>query len=135
MSKRVLIVEDDPLNMRLVNDLLVSRGYKVSQAGTAREAIRLTYARHPDLILMDFHLPDGSGLDVTRRLKQDDRTKDIPIIALTASVHGEDQAEARKSGCDAFLAKPVAVNEFLRIVSEFLSRVSDRNRSRSGGAG
>jgi two-component system, cell cycle response regulator DivK len=126
IRRRVLIVEDNPLSVKLFSDLLDTRGCEVFQAGTAREAVKLAHDHLPDLILMDMHLPNGSGLDAIRRLKQDDRTKSIPIIVLTASSIGRDQANAREAGCDAFLVKPIMVPEFLRTIDGFLSRVSER---------
>jgi two-component system, cell cycle response regulator DivK len=124
IRRRVLVVEDNPLSTKLFSALLEARSCNVFQAGTAREAVKLAHEHLPDLILMDMRLPDGSGLDVTRRLKQDDRTKTIPIIVLTASAIGRDQVDAREAGCDAFLAKPIVVHEFLRTIDEFFSRVS-----------
>jgi two-component system, cell cycle response regulator DivK len=126
IRRRVLVVEDNPLSVKLFSDLLDVRGCEVFQAGTAREAVKLAHDHLPDLILLDMRLPDGSGLDVAGRLKQDDQTKSIPIIVLTASSLGRDQADARGAGCDAFLVKPIAVQEFLRTIDEFLSRVSGR---------
>jgi two-component system, cell cycle response regulator DivK len=122
-GKRALVVEDNPLNMRLFCDLLDGVGCEVFQAFKASEVVKLAYKCHPDLILMDLRLPDGSGLDVTRRLKQDDRMKTIPIIALTASAIAGDRAAAYESGCDAFLEKPIVIDEFLRTIDEFLPRV------------
>jgi two-component system, cell cycle response regulator DivK len=121
--KRILVVEDNPLNRKLFTDLLEDRGYEVLQASTRAEAVRLGHEHHPDLILMDVRLPDGSGLEATRQLKRDDRTKEIPIIILTASPLDEDQAKARESGCDAFLSKPIVVRDFLLTVNEFLLHV------------
>ena len=110
--------------MKLFNDLLRSRGCEVLQAGTANDGMRLAYNSLPDLILTDIRLPDGSGLEVTRRLKQDQRTEAIPIVVLTASLTGEDQAKILESGCDAFLAKPIVVRDFLRIVDDILARTA-----------
>ena len=119
-GKRALVVDDNPLNMRLFSDLLDGLGCEVFRASTVRDAIKLAHECRPDLILMDIRLPDGSGLDVTRRLKQDDRTKTIPIIALTASALTGDRASAYESGCDAFLEKPIVIDEFLRTIDDFL---------------
>ncbi len=121
VGRWVLVVEDNPLSMKLFSDLLDARDCRVLQAGTATEAARLVHEHHPDLILMDVRLPDGSGLDLTRSLKRNPGTKDIPIIVLTASGIGQGEAEARDSGCDGFLEKPIAVGAFVRAVDEFLA--------------
>ena len=82
--KRILIVEDNKIDMRLLKDILESRGYETFQAEDGLEAIKLAFAGLPDLILMDIKLPEISGLEVTRRLKGDDRSRHIPIVAVTA---------------------------------------------------
>ena len=107
--------------MILLNDFLEFHGYETLTTGHGREAIRLIQDNKPDLILMDIQLPDLSGLDVTRLLKQDDQTKAIPIIAVTAFAMPEDEAEALKSGCDAYIAKPVILHNLLRTIDSFLS--------------
>lgn len=132
IRRRVLVVEDNPLSLKLFSALLDARGCEVFQAETAKLAIKLAHKQLPDLILMDMRLPDGSGLDVTQRLKQEPRTKSIPIIVLTASSIGRDQTDAREAGCDAFLVKPIMVHEFLRMIDEFLSRVSGSTRRSDG---
>ena len=83
-SKRILIVEDNKLDVRLLKDILERRGYETLQTGDGLEAINLAFATLPDLILMDIQLPELSGLEVTRRLKGDYRSKEIPFIAVTA---------------------------------------------------
>ena len=82
--KRILIVEDNKIDMRLLKDILESRGYETFQAEDGLEAINLAFPGLPDLILMDIKLPEISGLEVTRRLKGDDRSRHIPIVAVTA---------------------------------------------------
>jgi two-component system, cell cycle response regulator DivK len=89
-----------------------------------REAIKLTQDNKPDLILMDIQLPDLSGLDVTRLLKQDDQTKCIPVIAVTGFAMPGDEAAALKSGCDAYIAKPVILHNLLRTIDSFVSPFS-----------
>ena len=86
--KRILIVEDHKLDVRLLKDILEWRGYETLQTGDGLEAINLAFANLPDLILMDIQLPDISGLEVTRRLRGDDRSRRIPIVAVTAFCHG-----------------------------------------------
>ena len=119
--KRILIVEDNDLSVMLLNDFLVVHGYETLEAGHGLEAIKLTQDNKPDLIIMAIQLPDLSGLDVTRILKQDDQTKCIPIIAVTAFAMPGDEAKALESGCDAYIAKPIIVDNLVRTVDSFLS--------------
>ncbi len=132
VRSRVLIVEDNPLSMKMFSDLLEARGCEIFQAGTATKAARLVHEHHPDLILMDVQLPDGSGLDLTRSLKRAPRTKDIPIIVVTAS--GVGQREADDSGCDAYLEKPIMVDAFLHAIDGFLFASSTARDAEAGPA-
>ena len=118
--RRVLVVEDHLLSIKLFSVLLETRGYEVLQAGTITEAVKLAHGHVPDLILLDMRLPDGSGLDVMQRLRQDNRTENIPIIVMTASPIDRDQADAHEAGCNAFLVKPIMVHDFLRTIDQFL---------------
>ena len=120
-AKRILVVEDNPLNLKLLIDLLGAHGYETLATGDGLEAIHLAREHHPDLILMDLQLPDVSGLEVTRWLKEDDRTKGIPIIAVTAFAMSGDERRALGSGCDGYVAKPIMVRDFLKMVADFLS--------------
>jgi two-component system, cell cycle response regulator DivK len=105
--KRILIVEDNKIDLRLLRDILVVHGFETLQTGDGLEAINLAWANLPDLILMDIRLPHLSGLEVTRRLRDDDRSKEIPIIAVTAFAMKWHEREALDSGCDAYLSKPI----------------------------
>jgi two-component system, cell cycle response regulator DivK len=105
----------------LLRDILVMHGYETLQTGYGLEAINLAWANLPDLILMDIRLHDVSGLEVTRRLKDDDRSKRIPIIAVTAFAMEWHEREALDAGCDAYLSKPITIFGFLRTVESFLS--------------
>lgn len=118
--RRVLVVEDHPLSIKLFSVLLETRGYEVLQAGTITEAVNVAQAHVPDLILLDMRLPDGSGLDVMQRLRQHERTENIPIIVVTASPIDRDRADAHEAGCNAFLVKPIMVHDFLRTIDQFL---------------
>ena len=120
--KRVLIVEDNKADVRLLKDILESRGYDTLQTGDGLEAISLALAHLPNLILMDIQLPEISGLEVTRRLKDDDRCRHIPIVAVTAFAMGWHEREALDSGCDAYIAKPISILGFLNTVESFLPR-------------
>ncbi len=123
--KRILIVEDNETDVRLLKDILETRGYKILQTGDGLEAIDLAVVNLPDLILMDIQLPDMSGLEVTRRLRGDERSRRIPIIAVTAFAMGWHEREALDSGCDAYISKPISIFGFLRTVESFLSRFSN----------
>ena len=123
--KRILIVEDNDTDVRLLKDILETRGYNILQTRDGLEAIELAVVNLPDLILMDIQLPDMSGLEVTRRLRGDDRSRRIPIIAVTAFAMGWHEREALDSGCDAYISKPISMLGFLRTVESFLPRFSN----------
>ena len=120
--KRILIVEDNETDVRLLRDILEWRGYETLQTGNGLEAINLAFANLPDLILMDIQLPEISGLEITRRLKGDDRSRRIPIVAVTAFAMGWHEREALDSGCDGYISKPISVLGFLNTVESYLSR-------------
>ena len=119
--KKVLIVEDNELNMKLFNDLLVAHGYGTLQTRDGTEALALARQHRPDLILMDIQLPEVSGLQVTRWLKKDDVLRSIPVIAVTAFAMKGDEEKIRDGGCEAYIAKPISVSSFLETVERFLS--------------
>jgi two-component system, cell cycle response regulator DivK len=118
--KRILIVEDDRLSLIVLRQLLMAEGYEILQSSEGWDGINRARNEQPDLIVMDIRLPDISGLDATLLLKQDDQTKNIPIVAVTALVTPEDQANALENGCDAYIAKPVNIANLLRTVELFL---------------
>src|SRR3954452_2481666 len=119
-SKTVLIVEDNELNMKLFNDLLEAHGYYTLQTKDGVEAPRMARAHRPDLILMDIQLPEVSGLEVTKWLKEDDELRSIPIIAVTAFAMKGDEQKIRDGGCEAYIAKPISVSTFLQTVKSYL---------------
>jgi FOG: CheY-like receiver len=121
MSKTVLIVEDNDLNMKLFNDLLQANGYGTLQTKDGREALDLARKHRPDLILMDIQLPEISGLEITRMLKSDDELKAIPVIAVTAFAMKGDEEKIREGGCEGYIAKPISVANFLQTVGKFLA--------------
>ncbi|CCQ75164.1 response regulator [Magnetospira sp. QH-2] len=121
MAKKILIVEDNDLNMKLFNDLLQAQGYDTVQTPDGRKVLDLARAESPDLILMDIQLPEISGLEVTRLLKLDDGLQNIPVIAVTAFAMKGDEEKIREGGCDGYIAKPISVPEFIATVSTFLS--------------
>ena len=118
--KRVLIVEDNELNMKLFNDLLEAHGYFTLQTKDGVEALRMARQHRPDLILMDIQLPEVSGLEVTKWLKEDDDLRSIPVIAVTAFAMKGDEEKIREGGCEAYIAKPISVASFMRTVERFL---------------
>jgi two-component system cell cycle response regulator DivK len=120
--KRILIVEDNEIDVRLLKDILETRGYNILQTKEGLEAIDLAVVNLPDLILMDIQLPHMSGLEVTRRLRSDERSRRIPIVAVTAFAMGWHEREALDSGCDAYISKPISILGFLRTIESFLSR-------------
>ena len=103
-----------------MNDLLNVQGYEILKTSEGLEAIDLARDKQPDLILMDIKLPDICGLDATRLLKQDDLTKSIPIIAVTAFATPGDETKALESGCDGYITKPVFIQNLLRTIGSFL---------------
>ena len=121
IRKRVLIVEDNDLNMKLFNDLLVAHGYGTLQTKDGTEALALARQYRPDLILIDIQLPEVSGLQVTQWIKSDDVLRSIPVIAVTAFAMKGDEEKIRDGGCEAYIAKPISVSSFLRTVERFLS--------------
>jgi two-component system cell cycle response regulator DivK len=119
--KRVLIVEDNDLNMKLFHDLLEAHGYATLQTKDGMEALRIARQHRPDLILMDIQLPEVSGLEVTKWIKEDDELKSIPVIAVTAFAMKGDEEKIRDGGCEDYIAKPISVAKFLETVQRFLS--------------
>jgi len=120
MAKTVLVVEDNELNMKLFHDLLEASGYDIVQTRNGLEAIDLAREHHPDLILMDIQLPEVSGLEVTKWIKEDDELRTIPVIAVTAFAMKGDEERIRQGGCEAYLSKPISVNTFLETVKSYL---------------
>jgi len=120
MSKTILIVEDNELNMKLFNDLLQAHGYDTVQTMDGRDAIKLAREHKPDLVLMDIQLPEISGLEVTKMMKADDDLKSIPVIAVTAFAMKGDEEKIREGGCEGYIAKPISVPTFLETVAQFL---------------
>jgi two-component system cell cycle response regulator DivK len=120
-KKTVLIVEDNELNMKLFNDLLEAHGYATLKTAHGNEAMELARRHRPDLILMDIQLPEISGLEVTKWLKEDPELRAIPIIAVTAFAMKGDEEKIRQGGCEAYIAKPISVTKFLETVERFLN--------------
>jgi len=116
----ILLVEDDPLLRHAFRLLLEDAGYVVREAGTAAETLASVAELIPDLILLDVGLPDRSGLDVTRELRAQTDTQNIPIVALTGRVGPDEQRECMEAGCTSYLAKPLEAKELLKRLPEFM---------------
>jgi len=120
MSKKILIVEDNELNMKLFCDLLEAHDYETIQTRDGMAAIDLAREHHPDLILMDIQLPEVSGLEVTKWIKEDENLRKIPVVAVTAFAMKGDEEKIREGGCEAYIAKPISVSHFLDTVKYYL---------------
>ena len=118
-TKTVLIVEDNELNMKLFHDLLEAHGYNILQTKDGMEALDIAREHHPDLILMDIQLPEISGLEVTKWLKEDTDLAHIPVVAVTAFAMKGDEERIREGGCEAYISKPISVTNFLETVKRF----------------
>lgn len=118
---RILIIEDNPVNMRLALFLLEKQGHHVLQASDAEQGLRFAHEHSPDLILMDVQLPGMDGLAATRLLKNNVVTQSIKVIALTAFAMRGDEEKIRAAGCDGYLAKPIRYQEFLAMVGQMLA--------------
>jgi len=120
MSKTVMIVEDNELNMKLFHDLLEAYGYHPIGTRNGIEALDLARKHRPHLILMDIQLPEVSGLEVTKWLKEDAELKAIPVVAVTAFAMRGDEERIREAGCEAYLSKPIPVPQFIETIRRFL---------------
>ncbi len=120
MQKSVMIVEDNELNMKLFNDLLEANGYRTIKTRNGLEALDLARLHRPNLILMDIQLPEVSGLEVTKWLKEDDELHAIPVIAVTAFAMKGDEERIRQGGCEAYISKPISVAKFVETVKSYI---------------
>jgi two-component system cell cycle response regulator DivK len=120
MSKKILVVEDNELNMKLFHDLLEAHGYETVQTSNGNEVLDICRREKPDLILMDIQLPEVSGLDVTRWLKGDAELKSIPVIAVTAFAMKGDEQKIREGGCEDYISKPISVTGFIETIQKYL---------------
>ena len=122
MTKRILIVEDNEKNMKLVRDILQHKGYTTLEASSGEEGWRMAQQHRPDLILMDIQLPDTSGIEVLRRIRADTSFDAIAVVAVSASVMPDEQHKIVTSGFDAFVTKPISLKPFLETVKRFALR-------------
>jgi two-component system cell cycle response regulator DivK len=123
-KKKILLVEDDFMNMRLAEHILEGEGYTVLRATTAQEALRKIESTFPDLILMDVQLPDMDGMTVVRILREKPSTRDITILALTACAMKGDRERILQRGCNGYISKPIDVQDFINTVRRFLSPIT-----------
>ena len=119
---KVLIVEDNPVNMELAQDLLEIQGYQVQTAATAEEGIRIAHAEIPDLVLMDISLPGMDGLEAMRRLKREPDTRNIPVVCMTAHAMEGDMEKAMQEGASGYITKPIDTREFAAQVASYLNQ-------------
>ena len=129
MKKKVLIVEDNELNMKLFNDLLEAHGIETIQTRDGRQAFGLAKAHRPDLLIMGIQLPEVSGLDITKMIKEDPDLKSIPVIAVTAFAMKGDEQKIREGGCEDYISKPISVARFIEIVRRYLEKVETGGQS------
>jgi len=128
MKEKILIVEDNPQNMRLVEMTLKGGGYALLKATNGEEALDLATREQPDLIIMDMQLPKVSGLEVTKRLRQISAFDHIPIIALTAYAMEGEREKFIEAGCDAYLSKPISTRELPGMVTTILQQRQNDNK-------
>ncbi len=120
MSRTVLVVEDNELNMKLFHDLLEAHGIETVETRDGSEVLDLARKHKPDLILMDVQLPEVSGLEVTKWLKDDEELKTIPVIAVTAFAMKGDEQKIRDGGCEDYISKPISVTNFIEVIQKYL---------------
>lgn len=121
-TRKVLVVEDNELNMRLFCDLLDAYGFRTFQCRDGAKAVEIARQEQPDLIIMDIQLPEVSGLDITRWLKDDDKVAHIPVLAVTAFAMRADEKRVREAGCEGYLSKPIQIATFIKAVEALMPK-------------
>ena len=132
MTHKILIVEDNPMNMRLIEMILKSEDYVLLKATDGEEALAIAAIDHPDLVLMDIRLPRLSGLEVARKLKKNTQLSHIPIIALTAHAMKGDMEKAMEAGCDSYVSKPIDTRQLPKLVANLLSAQHPQEKVKPG---
>jgi CheY-like chemotaxis protein len=122
-AARILIVDDNPTNLKLASDVLECAGFEVFTAEDAENALWVIQQAMPDMVLMDIALPGMDGLTLTRQLKSEPATRDIRIIALTAFAMKGDEQKAREAGCDGYITKPIDTRNLPGQVTQYLKPV------------
>lgn len=123
-AKRVLVVEDNELNLKLFNDLLDAHGYKTIEVRDGRNAYDIVGKEVPDLVIMDIQLPYISGIDVIKKIKTDKKLKHIPILAVTAYAMKDDEEKIKEAGCEDYLSKPIDIASFIEKVKRYVQAES-----------
>ena len=126
-KKKIFIVEDNELNLKLFNDILKANNFETAYTQDGFEAISLIKKQMPDTILMDIQLHGISGFDIIKEIKLDDDIKNIPIIVVTAFAMKDDKKRIMDSGCEAYIAKPISINPFIDTVSKYANRILEVN--------
>jgi two-component system cell cycle response regulator DivK len=121
MSHSILLVDDNEMNLKLAQDILVASGYEVRAAALGEQAVEMARARRPDLILLDIRLPDIDGLEVLRRLRSFPEMKDVPIVAMTAQAMPDEIESFVAAGCDGYIQKPISLKTFRAEVQRHLT--------------
>ncbi|MEG8099431.1 response regulator [Candidatus Liberibacter brunswickensis] len=120
MVKKVMIVEDNELNMKLFRDLIETSGYIAIQTRGGLEALELARQYKPDIIIMDIQLPEISGLEITKKIKEDSELREIPVIAVTAFAMKGDEERIRNGGCEAYISKPISLSIFMETIRNYI---------------
>jgi two-component system cell cycle response regulator DivK len=118
----ILIVEDNDKNLKLLRDVLRFKGYETVEAMTGTEGVRLARERNPDLVLMDIQLPDIDGVTALAQIRANAATRDMPVIAVSASVMPDEQQRIAASGFNAYVTKPISVKSFVETVEKFAGK-------------
>ena len=125
MPKKILIVEDNELNKKLFHDLLEAHGYQTVETSNGLDALQLARTHKPDLVVMDIQLPEVSGLEVTKWMKEDESLKHIPVLAVTAFAMKGDEQRIREGGCEGYISKPISVTGFMDTIRTLLEEAED----------
>lgn len=127
-KKRIMVVEDNPMNKILMKEALTANGYDVTEADSGTDAIKKISAETPDLILMDINLPEMDGITATKLLKANNACKDAPVIAITASVMKGEEEKLMSEGFDGYISKPIEIKKFIKDVAAYLKKRSSADR-------
>ena len=119
-NELILIVEDNEKNRKLARDILQVKGYRTIEAETAETGLEMAPRENPDLVLMDIQLPGMNGIQALKKLRENEATRAIPVLAFTASVMPQDRREIMDAGFDGFVAKPVNLKEFIAAIAKAL---------------
>jgi CheY-like chemotaxis protein len=123
-GERILVVEDNERSRKLLRDVLGHHGYQVYEAESGEEGLALAARVAPRLVMMDVQLPGMDGIETLRRLRNEEQTRAIPVVAVTASVMGQEIKRIEDAGFDGYLQKPVTLKELLAAVEELLARTA-----------